>query len=583
MAPDCELTQPMEGLLDDILAEGSDADEEVKQEVSGEAPASQVKFEEGASAADSIPVGSKTKDEADEGSSACAHEALTCSVCLMTSDEVDLTDPSSSRQTPFKNMLHACRASTAICDHCDSLLRYSCGGSRSVSGKVVLMQKSSKKVEYLRRFCCYVALKACESVARVQKATLDKQCQIAEVYEKNLQLLCERHGLVEHRRDGAFKHVIALPDYVKLHGNPFINEDSVIPGLANDQVTLFVLSSRPLPAGRHSMERVLAESAVHCGATEPLAKLSVDELPVIRVVAHLLEEFGTRLKLQETMGLSGFLGASLAKDPSCSSGLGRGGDETSYSSQMPIDSQCEAKGSDRAGSVASEPCNSDAADAHAARGREATASAAASCSLVSRASAEAALLSSQPATRGQGGAIAAGHKKQRLGAGRTPRDSKAIDATRRKLMSLVEIFGAEGWNRKLRGKSRVADNIADFATERVKRCGEEQREDLIEDLGRLHSIALAAKKLIEEGKAKDLDAWVATDFVEPLKLIEEFFQEWAEQHDCEATRLEPQLRKMQVRPAATHKHLMEAGGMCVLWFRVGGHTCANSVSYDVVP
>jgi hypothetical protein len=68
-----------------------------------------------------------------------------------------------------------------------------------------------------------------------------------------------------------------------------------------------------------------------------------------------------------------------------------------------------------------------------------------------------------------------------------------------------------------------------------------------------------------------------------LKLIEEFFQEWAEQHDCEATRLEPQLRKMQVRPAATHKHLMDAGGLCVLWFRVGGHTCANSVSYDVVP
>eukprot|EP00972_Heterocapsa_arctica_P077657 11453507-Heterocapsa_arctica.AAC.1 len=78
------------------------------------------------------------------------------------------------------------------------------------------------------------------------------------------------------------------------------------------------------------MEKVVASCAVNNSVTKPLEKLCVDDLPVLRVVAHLLEEYGSRLKLNETMGLAGFAGAGITKATSRSSGLGEDGDKGAH-------------------------------------------------------------------------------------------------------------------------------------------------------------------------------------------------------------------------------------------------------------
>jgi hypothetical protein len=89
-------------------------------------------------------------------------------------------------------------------------------------------------------------------------------------------------------------------------GNPFINGEVVMPGQVGHQISIFVISERSIPEGRHSLQKIASstKSEKHSDMLKALGKYLIDDLSAMKIMPQLLEEFLAREKVKEELNES---------------------------------------------------------------------------------------------------------------------------------------------------------------------------------------------------------------------------------------------------------------------------------------
>lgn len=208
-----------------------------------------------------------------------------------------MTDKSASRGTPFTRMT---TQRSAMCDHCELLLRYQQPDQRTSIGDTrrrILENESERKV-HLHRLACHLALKQeCPDHSKIHRAKVSRAMDMVTSQSHIGVVLFRRCGLDPGAQDigesASSKSFWGLRDYMKKYGSPLLNGHKLEQGTVSDQVLLLVAVPRDADPGRHS----LSSAALDDNSSEDikrLSKMTTDTVDDLRLVKHLIAEFKCR-------------------------------------------------------------------------------------------------------------------------------------------------------------------------------------------------------------------------------------------------------------------------------------------------
>lgn len=203
-------------------------------------------------------------------------DPLVCSVCGSSSADADLTDPTSTRRTPFSRTRQRGDAVPA-CDHCDSLIRSARLRATTASVVVASFGSQDERMKFLRLLACFLSLKFTEASSKVHHVTFTKTMSLIESFDAILATLHNRfRGIVgDEIKLPSVVNVLGVRDYVKMYGNPIVHNEILVQAQVDDTVQVVVLTGKPIGQGRNQLASHVEGAAGGAAASSDLSKLSM--------------------------------------------------------------------------------------------------------------------------------------------------------------------------------------------------------------------------------------------------------------------------------------------------------------------
>lgn len=517
-----------------------------------------------------------------------AGDVLQCVGCRSTSTDTDLADPTQSRPTPF---LRARLRGNAhmLCDHCDSLIRSGMDGA-STPSVVAMLAQPSERAKFLRLLACSLSLKFREAATKVHKVTLAKTLGLVESFDDFYKTLQGRFGSLNLAEDQGFTpkflNVLGLRDYVKSHGNPITNNEVLSQAQVDDKIQIVVLTSKAVGArGRHPLQPVVEQAAAHGCDAEALqlaASLSTDCLDACKLMGHLVAEYSSRALWQQdvvrNLTSSGSPGTLAPPAPARAATPPTGSSSDPITPQASRTRPVTSPGSSSmpaGGRPASGAANSSHARPGSERNRDeddddddaddGNASSAAPVAETPPSGSAAGSAAGSNGMRAPGSAPSPKRLRTATGcyaspaAPRTARsagirgspgstDGKETWRLRRRAVDLCRTFVPADWRRGLRNKEKAAGNLALAVEKEMEKCRSSRREDRLDALTEIHTVAQASCELIKAGKVRanalenDQERLCG-----PISIVADFLEEFSAKltDDGEPVVISVSLRKLQ--------------------------------------
>lgn len=444
-----------------------------------------------------------------------------CFLCKHSEEDIDLTDPDESRKLTFQNASTTACLAECLCDLCETFLRYHVGTRSRADLHKKLSAGDDETLRLLNQLAWYLCLKRL-GASRVSNSRLDEMVQHVDVHKRIFDAVRARVDSIASTGDSiALRpacYMVELLEYVRRLGNPWVNGHEVLPARTENKVCLCVLVPQTIPdKGRYPLKDSVtvgwrSQSSVLPPSLDVVRKLAIDDLPTVKVVEQLIEEFAKRRAILQAVGIAGLPKAM---------------------------SQASSSAGDKEESVA-EWVPPRGATLPSSRGR------------VSRQSLG--YESPPPSSRRARSRSRATTARGMLpgGAGAASGSVGALERTFRKheakMMLLAAPFVTEGRQRNIRGKEKIASNLTDQFQELKDRCASACREDMIEDITERMETVSSMLRMVQAMKAKRVEEWDAEEMLPDIDRVAKFL---AERDDGNAQEMAPDLRKAQA-PLCTY-------------------------------
>lgn len=454
-------------------------------------------------------------------------EVLTCSMCLMTSEDKDLSDKTLTRKLPF-NMARATSlgSESSMCDCCTSFIRYHLG-TRSKAELQKRMGDPNGQSELLNAMAWHLALRAMEDRQRMSKPRFEHQMDLIEAQKRILKLLRQARGLDEAAEVPGVPETMSLVnivDFVVAHGNPLLTGHPIRQTRINDKIGLSVLAPTSIiGVGRYPLDDAVSEAwtvdAPMPPAVEALNRASVDDLNSFKAVGTIVAELAGRRVL-----VDGLRKRAKSMQPS------------SRSSASDVDPAQTGSFGER------DAANTETSSNRGASGSQSVVSSSTRCS-----------------TGPIGGGAPTATQRSKVckdiaptipmaGGKASPASTveKAMHKLRAKMYPGLAFMCDDGWHSALRGKEKLFNNMCSSIKAAMDLCRREQREDCLEELEGLVDVAEATKRLVQQAKAKPVHAFDPMNVAKDITAIRECLESMGHMMGDGVPRFAPSLRQLEV-------------------------------------
>lgn len=442
---------------------------------------------------------------------------LVCFLCRCTPTDEDLSDATGDRRVPFANPIVS--AGVVACDHCEGFMRYVMM-NRSRADIQQRLQVIDDTFPVARKWAWYMALKR-HGTTRVSSARVEEVILMNETHLDILNKFMRKLGYPSgHTPPGppppspASSHLVALQEYVRNMGNPFVNGHTLLPSAADGVVTIFVQVPGPLgDVGRFSLATAVANGlgnhVPRDGGFQQVRDMNVDDMGIVRLVQELVAEYRSRAMVLQTVGSAAPRHSAPSRAPTSS-----------------FDGDASPAGRRRVASAPSR-CRASASPTLDARGKARAAGGSATARARSR--------SRRRRSPSSGGGLARAasratrstpRKTQDDGAPRVPMSSgpivKAFAKIQKNVQQLGDHFTSPGWQRSVRGKDGKGKTAMTQLDTLEHRCRRAHKEDIVEDIIELRSIVESLRLMFQEGRWTAAEEW-DTRYMSPhIERVENF-------------------------------------------------------------
>lgn len=451
-----------------------------------------------------------------EGERSDADQPMECSLCGMRSTDMPVAGGEClvnfGRRLGYNG--------EAACDNCFGMLKAQ--GSRSIRSMADSLGKDTgAKLDYLETLSIWLALKSTSDRQRVHPTILDRMGKVVRTAGRLREILLEANGLATVKAPStqivektlvSGMRAFDLRTYIAQHGNPMINGDSVLQGVAGDKVQLIVVSAKACDTGRHSLSSAVATcgNGLQGDVKKQLGDFSLDDMEDIPLVKHILEEYACRTNLKKQLAARGPL---RPRSEGARSGDAAGG-AAPLASARATPSKCQRAA---AASIETSTTPQKASKAESC-------GAASSSSGVARAG----------STTKQSLAMAVGIAEQ-------PSDKDLAKLTK-KVAVVVGLFTDTKWVGQVKGKEKSWKRLLVAIDDKVEHSLANQNEHLLDDLKQLKEVTESALHLMVTAKKRKFDP---TELCERLMVMKSFLMSSSE-GDGPTMALDPSLEKLLV-------------------------------------